>query len=233
MLQSLVAVGIGLAALWLVFQQTTTLGGWSASELLVVMGVYTLMGGVIAAIVQPNMERLMSDIQDGTLDYVLTKPEDAQLIVSVREIRIWQATDIVVGLVIALIAVLRLQGRPGPLQALSFVYVLVLGGLMIYSFWLILTTAAFWVVRMDEIANLFQGVYAAGRYPVGIYPGWLRTGLTVLVPIAFAVTVPAEALTGRLDGQTLLGASALTAVLLALARWIWRTGLRHYSGASA
>ena len=53
---------------------------------------------------------------------------------------------------------------------------------MIYSFWLILTTAAFWVVRIDEMANLFQGVFAAGRYPVGIYPGWLKNGLTFLVP---------------------------------------------------
>jgi len=61
----------------------------------------------------------------------------------------------------------------------------------------------------------------------------LRTGLTFLVPTAFAATVPAEALTGQLDGQTLLGATALTAALLALARWIWRTGPRHYSSASA
>src|SRR5436305_13457417 len=104
---------------------------------------------------------------------------------------------------------------------------------MIYSFWMILTTAAFWVVRMDEIVNLFQGVYAAGRYPVGIYPGWLRFGLTFLVPVAFAVTIPAEALTGRLSAQTLIGAAALTAVLLTAARVIWRLGLRRYSGASA
>lgn len=86
---------------------------------------------------------------------------------------------------------------------------------------------------MDEIVDLFQGVYAVGRCPVGIHPGWLRGSLTFLVPIAFAVTVPAEALTGRLDGQTLIGATALTVALLALARWIWRTGLHRYSGASA
>ena len=101
------------------------------------------------------------------------------------------------------------------------------------SFWLILTTIAFWVINMWHLVELFQGVYAAGRYPVGIYPNWLRFGLTFLVPVAFAVTVPAEALTGRLSGQTLLGACALTVALLTLARVIWRLGLRRYSGASA
>jgi ABC-2 type transport system permease protein len=53
------------------------------------------------------------------------------------------------------------------------------------------------------------------------------------VPVAFAVTVPAEALTGRLNAATLLGAIALAAALLALARWFWFFGLRRYSGASA
>jgi ABC-2 type transport system permease protein len=68
---------------------------------------------------------------------------------------------------------------------------------------------------------------------VGVYPAWLRTGLTFLVPVAFAVTVPAEALTGRLTGLTLLGAAGLALALLLLSRWVWRTGLKRYSGASA
>ncbi|MGH2628173.1 MAG: ABC-2 family transporter protein, partial [Anaerolineales bacterium] len=103
----------------------------------------------------------------------------------------------------------------------------------IYSFWLIITTGAFWVVRMENVIELFQGIYAAGRWPVGVYPGWLRSGLTFLVPVAFAVTVPAEALTNRLTGQSLLTAAALAVLFLGLSRWVWKTGLRRYSGASA
>jgi ABC-2 type transport system permease protein len=233
LLQSLIALGTGLVGLWLVFSHTSTLDGWQPNELLALMGVYTLMGGLINTVIQPNMERLMGEVQEGTLDYALTKPEDAQLLVSVREIRIWQSVDVITGLIVMAIALLRLQSHIGIGQALSFLLVLFMGGLMIYCFWLMLTTGAFWLVRIDNIVNLFQGVYAAGRYPIGIYPGWLRLGLTFLVPIAFAVTIPAEALTGRLTLQTVLGTAALTLLLLALARWIWRLGLRRYSGASA
>ena len=68
---------------------------------------------------------------------------------------------------------------------------------------------------------------------MGIYPGWLRSALTFLVPVAFAVTVPAEALTGRLTPLTLGGAAAFTALFFLLARAFWRYGLRNYSGASA
>lgn len=233
LLQSLVALATGLVALAIVFSHTSELGGWSPTELLAVMGVHILMGGIIRTTIQPNMERLMNDVQQGTLDYALTKPEDAQILISVREIRIWQTVDIITGLVVLGIAVAQLQVGFGIWQAFAFTTVLLLGGLTIYSFWLILTTGAFWIVRMDQIVELFQGVYAAGRYPVGIYPGWLRVTLTFLVPIAFAVTVPAEALTGRLTPATLASAAALTLALLVVARIVWRTGLRRYSGASA
>jgi ABC-2 type transport system permease protein len=110
---------------------------------------------------------------------------------------------------------------------------LLLGSLLIYCFWLIITSTAFWIVRVDEIVNLFQGVYAAGRWPVGIYPRWLQVGLTFIIPVAFAVTIPAEALTSRLTPLTMLGTVALTIFFILLSRFIWRLGLKNYSGASA
>lgn len=231
--QSAIAAGTGLAVLALVFGQTTNLNGWTQPELLAVMGVHILMGGVIATIIQPNMIRLMEDIRQGTLDFVLTKPEDAQVLVSIREIRIWQAVDCLVGAIVILVAVVQLQVSFGVGQALAFALAFVLGGLTIYCFWLILTVGAFWVVRMDQIVELFEGVYQSGRWPVTIYPGWLRISLTFLVPIAFAVTVPAQALTSRLTPDTLALAAGFAIALLVFTRWWWRFGLSRYSGASA
>jgi len=231
--QSAISLGTGLAVLALVFSHTTALNGWTPPELLAVMGVHTLMGGLIGMSIQPNMERLMEDIRQGTFDFVLTKPDDAQTLASVREVRIWRGVDVIVGLVVLGIAVGQLGGGLGVLAALAFVVALVLGALMIYCFWLLLTTAAFWVVRMDEIAELFEGVYQSGRWPVSIYPGWLRISLTFLVPIAFAVTVPAQALTSRLTLDTLALAAGFAVLLMLVTRGLWRFGLRRYSGASA
>jgi ABC-2 type transport system permease protein len=233
LLQSAIQLGTGLAVLGLVFSQTPALNGWTQPELLAVMGVHILMGGVIGAFIQPSMERLRQDIREGTFDFVLTKPEDVQVLSSVREIRIWQAVDVIVGLVVLGIAIGQLQEGLGIVEAIAFGIALVLGGLMIYSFWLIITTIAFWIVRIDEIAELFQGLYQSGRWPVTIYPGWLRISLTYLVPIAFAVTVPAEALTSRLTVETLALAAAFAVGLFLVTRWFWTFGLRNYSGASS
>ena len=232
-LQALIALGTGLAVLALVFSQTPALNGWSQPELLTVMGVHMMMGGLIGTVIQPNMERLRTDIREGTFDFILTKPEDVQVLASVREVRIWQVVDVLVGAVVIGYAVTRLSTAIGPLEALAFAVALVLGGLMIYCFWLVLTTIAFWIVRIDEIHELFEGIYQSGRWPVTLYPGWLRISLTYLVPIAFAVTVPAQALTGRLTPDSLALAAVFAALLFIATRWFWRAGLRHYSGASA
>src|SRR5215218_1346864 len=97
LLQSAVAVITALVVLALVYSHTNELNGWSQSELMVVMGIQILLGGVIRTTIQPNMERLMEEVRDGKLDFALTKPEDSQVLASVREVRIWRSVDIVSG----------------------------------------------------------------------------------------------------------------------------------------
>jgi ABC-2 type transport system permease protein len=179
------------------------------------------------------MQRFMEQVRLGTLDFTLTKPEDSQLLVSIQQVEIWKLTDVALGLLTLVVALSRLGGALGVGGALAFGTALLAGGAIVYSFWLMLATCAFWFVRVENILVIFQSMYQAGRWPIGIYPGWLRLSLTFLVPVAYATTVPAEALAGRLTGTTLLGAIALALVLLAASRLFWRTGLRHYSGASA
>lgn len=233
LLQSLVQVVTGLVVLALVYSHTTELNGWTQPELLCLLGIQILLGGVIRTFIQPNMMQLMEDVQKGTLDYALTKPEDAQVLVSVRRFQIWQAVDIVSGLILLGVGIAGLGSGVGASNAVAFLIALSLGILMIYCFWLAMTTGAFWIVRMENVAELFDGVYLTGRFPVGIYPTWLRLSVTFLVPIGFAITVPAEAVTSRLDWQTLLLAAVFAVVLAAFTRWFWRYGLRNYTGASA
>jgi len=231
--QSLLSVALGLVVLALVYSHTTTLNGWTESELLVIVGVQILLGGVIHSTIQPNMQRLVDEVRDGKLDLLLTKPEDAQALVSLREVQIWQAVDVISGAAVVVVGAARIAHGVGVVGAIAFVALLGFGALLLYCFWLILATGSFWVVNMGYLAELFEGIYQTGRWPIGIYPGWLRYSMTYLVPIGFAVTVPAQVLTGRLHWPTVVVALCFGAALTGLTRVFWRVGLRRYSGASA
>ena len=171
--------------------------------MLALVGVYFLVGGMIGLLIQPGMEDFIESVRNGTLDFDLTKPEDAQFLVSIQRADIWRLIDIVMGFGVLGFALVRMGERVGGGEAAVFILMLIAGGVIIYSFWLILATLSFWFVRVENILVVFQSMYEAGRWPISLYPGWLRYGLTFIIPVAFATTVPAEALTGRLTWVTL------------------------------
>jgi ABC-2 type transport system permease protein len=233
LLQSTVSIVTALVVLKVLYSQTTALNGWSESELLVVMGIQILLGGVIRTAIQPNMQRLMEEVQDGKLDFALTKPEDSQVLISVRDVRIWRIVDVFGGVAVLVYGISGLDRPVGPADVLLFLAMLLVGAITIYCFWLVIATLAFWIVAAWNIIELFEGVYQTGRFPVSIYPGWLRLTVTFLVPLAFAITVPAEGVTSRLEWSTVALAVGFAAALFAFTRWWWHFGLRRYSGASA
>jgi ABC-2 type transport system permease protein len=231
--QSVLNLGMTIGGLAIIFSYTSLLGGWQPDEVLALVGVYFLNSGIIGMLVRPGMADFIESVRDGNFDFNLTKPVDAQALVSLQRLDIFEIQDVLLGLGVLVYSLLRLGTVIGVLQVAEFIFMLVTGVALIYSFFMILSTLSFWFVRVENILEIFRSMYEAGRWPVSLYPGWLRYGLTFIVPVAFATTVPAEAITGRLTWQTLLLSAILAVVLLVIARIFWKIGLRHYSGASA
>ena len=233
LVESVLELGTAIAGLAVIFSYTQTLGGWTPDEVLALVGVFFMVGGAIRMVIQPSMQKLVESVRDGSLDFTLAKPEDAQLLSSVQSVDIWKLTDVGLGIAVLGVALARMGALVSVGEAIAFLAALLAGAVTVYSFWVILAATAFWFVRVENILMVFQSMYEAGRWPVSIYPGWLRFGLTFIVPIAFAVTVPAEALTGRLSWWSLGLAGLVAIVLFAGARLLWKAGLRRYAGASS
>jgi len=233
LVESLLTVGTVLGLVAVVTSQTDTLGGWGPGGLLIIAGVYFIVFSVLNVVIAPSLSRFIEDVRDGTLDFTLTKPADAQLLVCMSQFQFWKLMDLVLGVGVLLYGVHLRQMDVTPVDTLIFAGALLSGMAVAYSFWIVLATLAFWFVRIENILQIFWMVYGAGRWPVGIYPGWLRFVLTALVPVAVAVTIPAQALTGRLGWVGLLQVAVGAVVSLWISRMFWKFGLRHYSGASA
>jgi ABC-2 type transport system permease protein len=219
LLQSLVQVMTGLVVLALVYSHTTELNGWTQPELLCLLGIQILLGGVIRTFIQPNMMQLMEDVQQGTLDYALTKPEDAQVLVSVAVPDLASRRHRVRAILLAVAS----RSRPASVSPTSRSSLLWCSGRDL-RFWLIVTTGAFWIVRMEHQSCSTACTSPAASRSASIRPGCVSASF--LVPIGFAITVPASR-ASRLDWQTMLIAIVF-AVVLAHPRWFWRFGLKNY-----
>ena len=214
------------------FQFAGQIAGWSYPELLVVIGLFFGLNGFRQAVLQPNLERMTDYVRRGTLDFVLTKPVDAQLLVSLRHVNVGNLPDPPLGLVISA-GGLAASGHAltwGVIGALA----LTLGSavLLLYALMLALMALAVHLVGADELDMLSYAAVELARFPVDFYHDPVRTVLTV-IPVALLTTVPAQAILGRLEPTTLVASPVVALVCLSLAVALWRHALRRYSGASA
>src|SRR2546430_922721 len=114
------SMATALLTLALFFHHTTALGGWDYWEIVVLLGVFNALTGVIEAVLRPGIGQLAGEGRSGELDLVLVKPVDAQGFVSFRRLDLWRFTDGVLGLALAGYAPFRLGRTPTPAQLAAF-----------------------------------------------------------------------------------------------------------------
>src|SRR5712692_10875677 len=134
-LGTLFSMATALLTLSLFFHHTTRLGGWDYWEVVVLLGVFNALTGVIEAVLRPGIGRLAGEVRSGGLDLVLAKPVDAQGFVSFRRLDVWRLTDVVLGLGLAGYALSRLGRTPSALQLVAFVVALAAAAVVVYALW--------------------------------------------------------------------------------------------------
>ena len=233
LLGTLVATGTSLFALGLVLGQpgTTGVGGWTLREALLVTAFYLLTSGFIAVFIRPNMSKIAEAVRTGNMDFTLLKPIDAQLNVSTRNVDILRFPDLLIGAGLMIYAASGLTMTASGVLGGTLLYLSSL--VIVYCIWLALSTTAFWFVKTQNATELFQGVFSAARFPSTAFPAPVRAFLTVVVPIAFITTVPAQALLGRLTLTQALASPLVAAVLFAATRWFWLKAVGSYTSASS
>jgi ABC-2 type transport system permease protein len=232
-LQMVMVVSSSVGAVLVLFSYTSSLNSWTLPQMLVLLGVYYLVQGIEELVFQPSVTQLMEHVRRGTLDFTLLKPANSQFLLSLRQWNIVQIAQVTLGAVVMAIGVGQVGNYVTVLTVLAFLISLACGLILVYSVLLVLATLSFWFVRVDNILAVFMAFMDAGRFPVDIYPGWLRITLSTVVPIGIAVTVPAQAIANRLDLVGFLATLTGTAFAWLFSSWFWRVGLRNYTGASA
>ncbi len=232
----------GLAVLWIavtlvpllvVFGTRQVVEGWTFPEMLLVLGWFVALKGVLEGAVSPSLTAVIEHVRKGTLDFVLLKPADAQLLVSVAKLEPWRIVDLIGAGLIFAYAFSRLGRPPTAGEVLAAGGMLVGALLVLYSIAILVVSIAFFAVRVDNLLYLFQSVFDVARWPSTIFRGFLAVLFTYVLPLALMTTYPALALLGRLRVGTALGALAGAIAFAAFARVLWSLSIRKYTSASS
>jgi ABC-2 type transport system permease protein len=226
-------MAVALVPLLVVFGTRTVIEGWTFPEMLVVLGWFVALKGILEGSVSPSLIAVVEHVRKGTLDFVLIKPADAQLLVSVAKLEPWRIVDLAGAGVIFAYAFAKLGRGPTAGEVVAALAMLLAALLVLYSIAILVVSIAFFAVRVDNLLYLFQSIFDVARWPSSIFRGALAILFTYVLPLALMTTYPALALLGRLRPVTGLGALFGTLVFAAFARAVWSLSIRRYTSASS
>ncbi|KZR68836.1 hypothetical protein PMIT1313_02460 [Prochlorococcus marinus str. MIT 1313] len=215
------------------FGQGRDLGGWSWEAALVVQGIYTFLDGVSSTWLRPNLGAIVTHVREGTLDFVLLKPIDSQFWVSLRIMAPAGLPEMGLGLVLIVWAASRAGASFSLGTVLVAVLMLCVGGVILYALWFVIAATSIWFVKTWNATEVLRAVLASGRFPVSAYPPTLRLVFTLVLPVAFLTTVPAEVILGRAAMPMLALGLFLAVIFFVGSRAFWLFALRYYTSASS
>jgi ABC-2 type transport system permease protein len=234
-----VGTGVSLAtffvSLALILQRFGNLGGWTIGEIAFLFGLletsFGLMDMVFGGFDPANFGRR---VRRGTFDQLLLRPVNITVQVLGDDFILRRLGRIAQGAVIFVIALntTTIHWTLGKMLYLPLVIlgiVLFFGGLFIIG-----STITFWTVESIEVMNIFTyGSSELISYPMHIYPDWLRSFFTFIIPAALLNYYPALYFLDKADPlgmppfmRYLSPLAGLLVLLVALL--FWRFGIRHY-----
>ena len=232
-LLALLWMAVTLVPLIVVFGNREAVAGWTFPEMLVVLGWFVALKGILEGTLSPSLLQVVDHVRKGTLDFVLLKPADAQLLVSLSKIEPWRVVDLGGALVIFVYAFRHIGHAPSLLHVVLAGALLCAAVLVLYSIAILVVSIAFVAVRVDNLLYLFQSVFDVARWPNSVFRGFLAMFFTFVLPLALMTTYPALALLGKITATTAAGALLGSLLFASIARLIWLSSIRRYTSASS
>lgn len=230
----LVDVSLSIVIITIMFSKTTRINTWKKEDILILIGIYRIMVGLLNLFIKPSLTSFSQGIKSGDFDYVLLLPIDAQFTSGIKVINILSLTEVIFG-TIFILTIKQIYGINFSIGSLlMFIATLIVGFMIIICLYFIIASLAFWILDSSNLLIIFPQCFEwTGKWPVSVFPNFFRILFTYIIPIGVTITVPAEALLNKMNIRTLVTSLFISVILLSLSRIIWNLGIKKYSGASS
>lgn len=210
------------------------IGGWSADEILWMLGFFTLAYGATWMLLGANNALHISRrVGRGQVDHMLIQPCPLWMqLLSEGFMPFTGNSGFLAGVLLTGIATARLHltltaGWFALLAAYILARMAVAAGLAYLA-----GAAAFYrPVSCEELSSLaLDALNAAGKYPLAALPDWMQAIFFTLLPVGLMAYLPSMILLQKIHPSALCAwPFAVGAGLLALAGVAFRKGLKHYA----
>ena len=216
---------------FVLFQTMPLIAGFNESEVYLIMALMFISEG-LCNILFDGIWHVPALVHSGQFDMMLTRPVSPLYQVLSYEIGLQGVGVLTMGFVSAALSA-RGAGFLAPVHALLLLGFTVTGTILRMSTYLVGVCNAFFSEQgaSQSVAFTMYSIGEYAKYPVNIYPGWVRGMLLSIIPFGFIGYVPVLILRGQNALPWGVALACATAAYYLFARWLFYCGIRRYESA--
>ena len=215
-----------------IYSNIGSINGWTKEQTFFFLGIFISSDALFTAFFQRSFWNFPYLVSQGDLDVLLTKPVNAAVLATFKELNFSQTINLVLGFYI-IHHYGPAAGFSGGLAWFGIFFWIIIGLITQYLMRFLFSIWSFWLDRGLTVSRLYYQFYALANKPDGLYPVGVRYLIKTALPFAFLGSIPAIVLTHRGTGWEYLQVFAVLGVYVLVLSFIWKKGLQKYSSASS
>lgn len=227
MLSQIFTEVVEILFIWIVFQNTQTLAGWTFEHILLLYGVTLLSIGIADFCFDALYDIGPKYIKRGEFDKILLRPVHP-LISIIGDSKEFTALGYFgLGLFLVITMFIKLAIPVTFVLIVQIIFFSIVGAAIIGAINTIFSISSFWTYRSNEVIWSFFRIYTFAQYPIDIYNGFIKILITYILPFAFVAYYPTMSYLG-MNSYIFYLSPVIAIVLWVIAIKVWNLALNKY-----
>jgi ABC-2 type transport system permease protein len=225
---------IKLSYVYVIYRIGVDINGVSPDEIMLFVGVYTIMAGLYSTFFYNNFIQLPEHVRTGSLDMMMTKPVSLQFMATLRTIDAGYSVPNLIGGIV--MVVYGWQKADVPLtvwNVVGFAGFMLIGLILTYAVFLIPQLLAFWTVKTGGVNDLSNALFDFNQMPMAIYGKMIQRAGMFVVPIFLITNLSPLYVLRHMNAATFVWGLCAPVLFLLVTRLIWKFAVRSYTSASS
>nr|WP_312292536.1 ABC-2 family transporter protein [Clostridium chromiireducens] len=216
------------------FSAGLSIKGLSPEQMLMFIGSYTLITGIMDAVFFPNIAAIPEYIRSGSLDMQLMKPVSSLFITAFNKFDIGLGIPNVITGVVMIVISWNLSSVPLTItNILGYLFFTLIGSIVTFPILLIPVTFSFWMIKSDSLMDIIWAMWDFNNMPMNIYNKIIKIIGVFVLPIFLLTNFAPMFVLGILPKLYMIYAIISVPLFLGIAIFFWNFAVKRYSSASS
>lgn len=234
LIQSIINTVLNIVCIRFIYDSVTSIAGWSFEEMMLLIGTSLLVNQLFRALIFPNQNRFVANINTGKFDCNLLKPVHIMFQINLGNIDVSSLMSAVAPISIVIIYIQKLGHKILISDVIRYIILVSCGVIILSSFMLCINSLVFYFIRVDGLMNVYYIVMSISEKPKEIIPLEILIGVfTFILPAIPIACIPVEIVLGKIDAHYFFAEILLALASIYISRCLVLRGIRKYSSASS